>query len=79
MRAVTIHVDERVYEEIRGMARGMERSASELIREAMVEYRDRHMRGGKPLWERDPAATVGEVGEGALERADWADDFWERA
>lgn len=55
MKTITINVPEPVYREFQAYARSQDRKASELIREALVAYRDekiraRHsIRGIKPL------------------------------
>lgn len=44
MKTITINVSEPVYEEFREYARAADRSTSELIRQAMEEFRDRRIR-----------------------------------
>lgn len=46
MKTITINVSEPVYADFREHAQKMDRSTSELIREAMEEYRDRRIKGG---------------------------------
>jgi len=60
MRAITINVSDPVYREFQEHARKNDRTVSELIREAMEEYRTRKMRPRTSL--RDlRASSVGAV------------------
>ena len=43
MRAITVNVSLPVYEEFQGYAKEVDRKTSELIREAMEEYRQAHI------------------------------------
>jgi predicted transcriptional regulator len=49
MKTITINVSEPVYRDFRRHAETTDRTASELIREAMEEYRDRKLRRGGTL------------------------------
>jgi len=61
MKTITINVSEPVYVEFQERARQMDRSASELIREAMDEYRQRHLARSTSLRDRRPASVGGPV------------------
>lgn len=50
MRSVTIPVEEPVYRDFQRLARRAKRSTSELIREAMENYRPRSGKSKPPLW-----------------------------
>lgn len=78
MKAVTIHVSEPVYREFKEQARRRERPASELIRAAMDEYRERHFRSGTSLAEPLPAASVGAVLESWGSRAELLGSYLDR-
>ena len=60
MRTITINVSESVYRDFQEHARRNERSTSDLIREAMREYRERNMNAGTSLRELRPS-SVGAV------------------
>ena len=61
MRTITINVSEPVYEEFREFARKTDRRASELIREAMELFRQRHMRRQTSLRTRRPVSVGGPI------------------
>ena len=60
MKAITINVSESVYRDFQEYARRSERSTSDLIREAMKEYRERNMTAGISLRDLRPS-SVGAV------------------
>lgn len=45
-KPISVHVDERAYEELKGMAERRGRPVAELVREAMAEYVVRERRTG---------------------------------
>jgi hypothetical protein len=49
MKTITVNVSEPVYEEFRRASRAMGRPTSELIREAMEQYRREHLRPRRDL------------------------------
>jgi len=59
MKTITINVSEPVYREIRDYARSVDRSASEVIREAMEEFRDRRIRRRVSVRSIEPLALGG--------------------
>lgn len=59
MRAITVNVSEQVYEEFQIFARKTERTTSELIREAMEEYRQHRIQRKTSLFHRQPASVGG--------------------
>lgn len=61
MRAVTIHVEEPVYRDFQKLARRTKRSTSDLIREAMENYRRTSLKARKPLWQATEPVSVGQV------------------
>jgi metal-responsive CopG/Arc/MetJ family transcriptional regulator len=61
MKTITVNVSEPVYDEFQNYARRMERKASELIREAMEEYRQAHMQRTTTLRERRPVSVGGPI------------------
>lgn len=61
MKTITVNVSEPVYEEFQQYAKRVDRKASELIREAMDQYRRRHIQRRTTLRDRHPAASVGGV------------------
>lgn len=68
MKTITVNVSEPVYREFQAYARSRDRTASELIREAMEAYLQQQMRGGTSL--RDvPPLDVGKTKK-ALSRND---------
>jgi hypothetical protein len=54
MKTITINVSEPVYRDFQEHARRQDRKTSELIREAMEAYRDRHIRPRPSLKELEP-------------------------
>lgn len=72
MKAITVNVSEPVYREYQEFAKKVDRKASELIREAMEEYRQAHMHRGASLRDRRPV-SVG----GAIEAITGGDDLLE--
>jgi Arc/MetJ-type ribon-helix-helix transcriptional regulator len=54
MKTITIDVSEPVYADFREHAQKIDRSTSELIREAMEEYRDRRIKGGISIRDMHP-------------------------
>ncbi len=61
MKTITVNVSEPVYEDFREHAQKVDRKASELIREAMVLYRDMHMHRRTSLRNRHPASVGGPI------------------
>jgi len=61
MKTITINVSEPVYAEFREFARKTDRKTSELIREAMEQYRQRHMLRRTSLRDRRPASVGGSI------------------
>lgn len=61
MKTITINVSEPVYEDFRQYARMTARKTSELIREAMEEYRQRQMQRQTTLRDRRPASVGGPI------------------
>lgn len=60
MKTITIKVSEPTYREFQQFAKQRDRSTSELIRQAMEEYRERHMRPRPSLRNIEPT-SVGKV------------------
>lgn len=54
MKTITVNVSEPVYRDFQEYARQRDRTTSELIREAMEAYRDRHIRPRFSLKELEP-------------------------
>jgi len=79
MKAVTLHVDERVYERYKREARQRNRSASALIREAMGVYLAEIVPPNQPslLDEHEPV-SVGKIRDLPESRGDWVDGLLER-
>jgi len=61
MKTITINVSEPVYEDFRNHARRVDRKASELIREAMEQYRQLHMQRRTSLKDRRPTSVGGPI------------------
>jgi Arc/MetJ-type ribon-helix-helix transcriptional regulator len=61
MKTITINVSEPVYNEFREYAKKVDRNASELIREAMELYRQRHMLRQTSLIDRRPVSVGGPI------------------
>jgi predicted DNA-binding protein len=68
MKTITVNVSEPTYRDFQRHAETTDRTTSELIREAMEEYRDRKLRrGGEPfdlavLFSRADSAWAAQVG-----------------
>jgi hypothetical protein len=60
MKMITINVSEPVYRDFQEYARQHDRTASEIIRLAMEDFRTRHIRGRTSLREMRPV-SVGRV------------------
>jgi len=61
MKTITVNVSEPVYEEFRAYAAKVDRKTSELIREAMEEYRQQHMSRRTSLRDRRPTSVGGSI------------------
>jgi len=61
MKTITVNVSEPVYDEFRAYAAMLDRKTSELIREAMEEYRKRHMNRLTSLRDRRPTSVGGAI------------------
>lgn len=61
MKAITIKVSEPVYEAFRAHAQKADRNTSELIREAMEEYRQLHIARRTSLRDRHSASVGGPI------------------
>lgn len=61
MKTITINVSEPAYREFQNHAREMDRTAAELIRAAMEEFRQRHMVRNTSLRDVRPASVGGAV------------------
>ncbi len=61
MKTITVNVSEPVYEEFQRYARKVDRKASELIREAMEQYRQLHMQRRTSLRDRRPVSVGGPI------------------
>ena len=61
MKTITVNVSEPVYEEFQAYARKVDRKTSELIREAMEEYRQGHMERRTSLRNRRPVSVGGRI------------------
>ena len=61
MKTITVNVSEPVYEEYQAYAKKVGRKASELIREAMEEYREAHLLRRTTLRNRRPASVGGAI------------------
>jgi Arc/MetJ-type ribon-helix-helix transcriptional regulator len=61
MKTITINVSEPVYEDFRAYARKMDRKASELIREAMEQFRRQHMQPQTSLRTLRPVSVGGPI------------------
>lgn len=72
MKTITVNVSESVYEDFQKFALKLEKKTSELIREAMEEYRIAHIERKTSLRDRRPA-SVG----GAIEPVTTEDDLLE--
>lgn len=61
MKAITVNVSMPVYEEFQSYASKVDRKASELIREAMEEYRQQHIQRQTSLRNRKPTSVGGPI------------------
>lgn len=61
MKTITVNVSEPVYDEFRAYAAKVDRKTSELIREAMEEYRQQHMMRQTSLRDRQPTSVGGAI------------------
>jgi Arc/MetJ-type ribon-helix-helix transcriptional regulator len=68
MKTITVNVSEPVYQDFQRHAETTDRTASELIREAMEEYRDRKLRRRGSL-STLPSYSLGRIRHG-LHRSD---------
>lgn len=78
MKAVTIHVDEPVYRDFQRLARRTKRTTSELIREAMENFRRNSAKPRTPLWQATEPASVGHIKLPWSGRESLADGFFDR-
>lgn len=60
MKTITVNVSEPVYRDFQAQAKAQDRTAAELIRQAMEEYRRNHMKPGASPLEIQPV-SVGKV------------------
>ena len=60
MKTITVNVPEPVYRDFQAQAKAQDRTAAELIRQAMEEYRQNHMKPGVSLREIQPV-SVGKI------------------
>jgi hypothetical protein len=60
MKTITVNVSEPVYRDFQTYAKANDRTASELIRQAMEEYRKNHLQPGASLRDLQPV-SVGKV------------------
>ena len=60
MKAITVNVSEPVYRDFQRLAKARDRSASELIREAMEDFRERRIARSTTLADVNPI-SVGRV------------------
>jgi len=61
VKTITVNVSEQVYEAFQQFARKMDRKTSELIREALEQYRQQHMERRTSLRDRHPASVGGPI------------------
>jgi hypothetical protein len=61
MKTITVNVSEPVYQDFRKFARKTDRKVSELIREAMEQYRQLHMQRRTTLRDRRPTSVGGPI------------------
>ncbi|MFP4485048.1 MAG: DUF6290 family protein [Spirochaetota bacterium] len=55
MKTITIHVPEEKYQAFKEYAAEHDKSAAELIREAMEEYYRTHLQSGRSIFDHEPA------------------------
>jgi len=78
MKSVTIHVEEPVYRDFQRLARRTKRSTSELIREAMENFRRSSAKTRTPLWQATEPASVGDIKVPWTGRENLAGGFFDR-
>jgi len=78
MKAVTIHVEEPVYRHFQRLARRTKRSTSELIREAIENFRRSSENPRTPLWQATEPISVGRIKIPWTGRKNLADGFFDR-
>ena len=61
MKTITVNVSEPVYEEFQSYAKRVDRNTSELIREAMEEFRQAHILRRTSLRDRRPVSAGGPI------------------
>lgn len=61
MKTITINVSEPVYEDFQRFAQKTDRRASELIREAMEQFRRQHIQRRTSLRDRRPISVGGPI------------------
>lgn len=61
MKTITVNVSEPTYQEYQAYAKKVGRKASELIREAMEEYRQTHLMRRTSLRDRRPTSVGGPI------------------
>ncbi|MEO0415127.1 MAG: hypothetical protein AAF226_09275 [Verrucomicrobiota bacterium] len=59
MKTITVNVSEPVYHEFQAFASKQSRKTSEVIREAMEEYRKNHIERKTSLYQRRPSSVGG--------------------
>ena len=77
MKTITINVSEPVYEDFQRYSREHDRTASELIREAMEEFRRTRIRPRTSMVDFEPA-SVGKILKPWRGRADLLGDYFDR-
>lgn len=78
MRAVTIHVEEPVYRDFQKLARRTKRSTSDLIREAMENFRRTTVKSRTPLWQSAEPISVGSIKIPWTGRGDLTKGYFDR-
>ena len=78
MKVVTIHLDESVYQDFQKLAKRTKRSTSDLIREAMEQYKKQVLKNRRPIFETSVPASVGQVLQPWKGRGELVCDFLER-
>jgi predicted CopG family antitoxin len=76
MKTITINVSEPVYVEFQRFAKENDRTTSELIREAMDQYRDRKIHGRSSIVQSEPA-HVGNILKPWKSREDLLEGFFD--
>lgn len=61
MKAITINVSDAIYSDFTRESKKMNRSAADLIRQAMNEFHGKHLLGRTSLRNRHPASSGGTV------------------